>query len=451
MLIFLATLALAGPDLTLQVEPSPSPAVVELALESLLWINLDHPSGAPEVVAEILGDDLMHCPNLTSPQGFRPSHDAELWKKGLLRYAVIEVTASAIYVSGSKVVDLHQGRVPVDHKHGVVIRPLLKVLLRQNEAQHQFANACGHPDYQPKGRPTSGASGRLLLAVAPDMPFDLINEVLLTARKARFKYFYLYASSTNIARDPLLVPPTLNDVGLRVFVASDGGLGLDADVEGTEDAAALRADLPEPTATSQARVVPYPASPYGAVASAAGALLAKGWNPAVLARLDADDLRATRQPPRPRRASSTVSGRSPITAIPIVLPEGAEQDLTSPESQRTRFSITGSSPHVATFTPPAHVADALNTPEVGAQLKKVLSCYRDEEEDTPGLAGKLYLELRVSPTGRPDRVSYLPTSTLDDVHLRECVQDAFLGLDLPKAALSPEPMLWGVQFTLSKR
>lgn len=444
MFILTALLALASPDLTLEVAASASPAVVEVPLDSLLWVNIAHPSGPAEAVAEILGDDLMHCANLTSPLGFRPAHRDQLWGSDLLRYAVIEVSAEAISVSGQEVVRLDQGRVPQEHKHGVVIRPLLEILLTQHEAQHQFANACEHPPYEPGGPPTSAANARLLLAVAPDVPFDLVNEVLLTARKARFKYFYLYATAKRVLDDPLRSPPALHDAGIRVYVASDGGLGIDSETEGTDKPSGLVGYLPTPSSTPHARVVPYPASPFGAVAGAAGALLAKGWTPAVLPRLSADDLRKERQPPKPKKVTPSKHTGHVVTAIPLLLPEGDPSTARASESQRTRFSITGSTPHVATFTPPAHVADALNTPEMGAQLKKVLTCYRDEEEDKPGMVGDLVLELRVGPAGRPASLSWLPTSTLEDRNLRECVHDVFMALDLPRAAVTPEPMLWRV-------
>lgn len=131
----------------------------------------------------------------------------------------------------------------------------------------------------------------------------------------------------------------------------------------------------------------------------------------------------------------------------MTLPEGGETLIASRRTAaRTRFSITGSTPHVATFTPPVHLADALNTPEVGGQLKTVLTCYRDEESDTEGLKGDLVLELKASPSGRISKVRLMPTSTIDDPHLRRCVVDAFAALSMPGAAITAEPMLWTVSF-----
>jgi hypothetical protein len=435
----------APPSLEVRVVPPDVPAAVEVPLDSFYWVNLDHPKGAAEAVAEILGDDLKDCDNLKGPYGFQPSKADALWEAGLLRYAVVELTADALSVAGQPVVKLEDGRIPDRVKDGVVIRPLLRLLLTQHEAQIQFAAACGHPEWTPRGPATSASSGRLLVAVAPDMPFDVVQEVLLTARKARFKHFYLLAKGRRTLADPLAAPPDLADAGLRLYVASDGGLGLDSESEGTDTATAVAGYLPTPRKTRSARVVPYPASPFAAVAAAAGATLANGWEPAVLPRLDSDDLRAARAQPVPMVAVTRIPARRAITAVPVTLPEGGALETAS-DARRTRFSISGATPHVAIFTPPAHVADALNTPEIGAQLKKVLTCYRDEEQDKPGLQGDLVLEMRVRPSGEAERGVYLPTSTLDDELLRGCVLDEFLALRLPAAALTPEPMLWRVRF-----
>jgi hypothetical protein len=432
------------PPLELRVETVDVPATVDVPIDTLYWVNLDHPKGAAEAVAEILGDDLSDCANLIGPHGFQPSRADALWARDLLRYAVVEVTAEAIYVAGQPVVRLERGRVPDGAKDGVVIRPLLKRLLAQHEAQIQFAAACGHPEWRPGGPPTSASSARLL-AVAPDMPFDVVHEVLLTARKARFRSFYLYAKGRRTMSDPLAAPPDLVDAGLRVFVASDGGLGLDSEEESRDNATALTGYLPAPRRSRSARVVPYPASPFSAVVAASGALLAKGWEPAVLPRLDAEDLRAARLPAAATAATTRIPAKRAVSAVPVTLPEGGALE-TAADARRTRFSISGATAHLAIFTPPAHVADALNTPEMGAQLKKVLTCYRDEEHDKPGLKGDLVLEMRVRPNGEAERGVYLPTSTITDDLLRSCVLDQFLALRLPAAALTPEPMLWRVRF-----
>jgi hypothetical protein len=448
MLILLSWLApaLAGPSpLQLHVDPVDVPAVVEVSLDSLLWVNVSHPSGAAEAVAEVLGDDLVHCDDLRSATGFKPRHADDLWKRDLLRYAIIEVSATSISVGGQRVLDLVGGDTPDSAKRGVVLVPVLDALLAQAEAQYQFRVACNDPEWVPGGAATSASNQAVLLAVAPDVPFDVVHEILLTARKARFKYFYLYASGRNVVADPHARPPTLGDNGLSVYVASDGGLGIDSQEEGRDTASLLLDYLPRPAGTRSGRVVPYQASPFSRVVGAAGALLAKGWEPAVLSRLDSEDLRAVRSAPTSRSVDRSISGRRSVTAVPITLPEG---DVTVSEvrEKRTRFVITGNTPHVAIFTPPAHLADALNTPDVGASLKHVLTCYRDEEADTEGLSGELVFEILVQPSGQVSKVSLLPTSSLQDLHLRRCATDAFTALHFPSYAVTPEPMLWKVLF-----
>lgn len=446
MLILLSLLATAAPPaLELRAAPIEVPAVVEIPPNSLYWVNLKYPGGPTEAVAEILGDNLVHCDNLRGMLGFQPALGDALWERGLLRYATIELTSTALYVGDEKVLTLEQGRVPESHKQGVVIRPLLDQLLAQQEAQVQFSAACDHPEWRPGAGSTSGANGRVLVAVAPDMPFDVVHEVLVTARKARFKYFYFHAEGERVLQDPLAPPPMLGEIGARVFVASDGGLGIDATEEGTDGPRELLTYLPLPKTTRSARVVPYPASPVARVIAAAGTLLAKGWHPTVLPRLDADDLRQARVAPRAEDQSIELPSRRPITAVVLTLPEGSARETVA-DSRRTRFSITGTTPHVAVFTPPAHLADALNTPEVGAQLKAVLTCYRDESEDQESLSGDLVIEVRVKPSGEAARGTYLPTSTISDPLLRSCVLDEFLSLTLPAAAITPDPMLWRVQF-----
>lgn len=449
MLISLLSLfapALAGPSpLRLNVASVDVPAVVEVPLDSLVWVDVDHPKGATEAVAEILGDDLVHCEDLRSSMGFRPRHADQLWSAGLLRYAVVEVTARTVSVGGRKVADLVGGDTVDRDKRGVVLLPLLDELMAQREAQYQFRVSCKDPEWSRDGAPTAASNESLLLAVAPDVPFDVVHEVLLTARKAHFKRFYLYASSRTVVSDPRPEPPTLGDSGISVYVASDGGLGIDSQAEGEDTARALTGYLPRPAATRSARVVPYQSSPFSHLVGAAGALLARGWEPAVLSRLDSEDMRAGRVAPHDRSTTRNISGKRSVTAVPITLPEG-DPSVAAVRDKRTRFVITGNTPHVAIFTPPAHLADALNTPDVGAHLKQVLTCYRDEETDTEGLTGELVLEIQVQPSGTVSHLSLLPTSTIDDVHLRRCATDAFAGLQFPSYAVTPEPMLWKVLF-----
>jgi hypothetical protein len=438
--------AFAAPDLQLAVEPVEVPAAVEVPVEAFVWVNLDYPGGVTEAIAEVLGDDLAQCPNLRSPDGFRPKDADDLWRRDLLRYATVEVTAQGILVSGRLIVPLEAGKVPDRWKEGVVIRPLVEVLLRQREAQYQFRMACKDGPWAPGGPATSDIAERVLVAVAADVPFDVVNEVLQSARKARFKTFYLYARTRRPVRDTNAPPPSLAQTGLAVYVASDGGLGIDPEEEG-QDVPSLLAEYvapPAPGVAPAGRVVPYPASPFGAVVGAAGALLGQGWSPAVLIRLDAPDLRARRTPPAPRATLRVIPARRTLHAVPVTLPESGEEDPRS-NARRTRFTLSGSTPHVAIFTPPAHLADLVNSPEVASQLKGVLGCYRDEEVDTPGLQGELALELRVAPSGEVTQVTLLPTTTIDDPHLRACVTDDFQALRLPSAALTPEPMLWKIQ------
>jgi len=449
LLASLTTPARAGEDdLVLHVDPVDVPATVDVPLDTLLWVNLRYKGGPTEAVAEVLGDDLANCPDLRSELGFRPRDARDLFRRDLLRYAVVEVTAEQILVGGVPVMPLEDGDTPERLKEGVILRPLMDALLKQAEAQYQFQLACKDPAWTSDGTVTSGSSGRLLVAVAPDVPFDVLQEVLVTARKARFKIFYLHARSRKTVSDPLPEPPSVGDATMRVFVASDGGLGIDSQEEGQDTASLLIDYLPSPAGTRSARVVPYPASPFAYVVSGSGALLSKGWEPALLARFDKDDLRATRQAPVPRTVERRISARRSVQAVPVTLPEGAQQTTTSRrEVSRTRFTITGDTPHVATFTPPAHLADALNRPDVYQQLNPILTCYRDEEADTEGLAGELVLQLQVGPSGTVTSVSLLPTSTVEDVHLRRCTVDTFRELTLPSVAVTPEPMLWTVALT----
>jgi hypothetical protein len=444
--LLLGWLALAAPPaLRLGVAPVDVPAVIEIPVDSLVWVDAHHPMGAPEAVAEVLGDDMARCPDLRSSLGFRPRGAEDLWERELLRYAVVEVTAEGIAVSGRTVMPLEGGDTPERLKEGLVLTPLLDTLLAHREVLFQFRGACGDPAWEKGGAPTAASGERLLLAVAPDVPFDVVYEVLFTARKARFKHFYLYARSRRVVPDPLNDPPSVGDASVRVFVASDGGLGIDYEEEGQDSPQELLTYLPRPAASRSARVVPYPVSPFARVAGAAGALLAQGFEPAVLPRLDRDDLRASRVAPVPQAVVRTVSGTRSVQAVPITIPEGtAEERRTA--GNVTRFSITGSTPHVAVFTPPAHLADALNTPEVGSRLKHVLTCYRDEESDNTGLQGMLALEVRVKPDGTAEKVAILPTSDLDDPHVRRCVVDEFAALRFPQAAITPDPMLWKVLF-----
>ncbi|MFK7931741.1 MAG: hypothetical protein AB8H79_26425 [Myxococcota bacterium] len=439
----------AESDLELHVEPVMVPATSQVPLDTLLWVNLEHRLGPAGAVAEILGDDFSRCDDLRSVHGFRPRHAKELWADGLLRHAVVEVTRDGVYVGGTLVVTLEGGKTPDRLKEGVVLRPVLDALLRQREAQYQFRMACEDEAWAP-GVLTSASSESLLVAVAPDMPFDVVHEVLVSARKARFKRFYLYAKSRRFAPDPQAAPPTLGNTKMRVFVASDGGLGIDPQEEGLDAPSAVVSYLPSPAGTRTSTAIPYPSSPFSAVVGAAGALLAKGWHPSLGVRLDGDDLRSARIAPAAPAVERVLSSNRPVSAVPITLPEGNEQtSSTRRSSPRTRFVITGASTHVATFTPPAHLADALNTPSVGGQLKTVLTCYRDEESDTQGLAGTLVLELRANPAGGVESATLLPTSTVSDPHLRTCVIDAFTALRLPGAAITPEPMLWTVEFGMT--
>lgn len=446
MLAVLLTLfASAAPPLEVHVDPVQVPAVVEVPVENLVWADAMHDQGPAWVVAEILGDDLQHCDVLRSADGFKPAHAEELWSEGLLSHAVVEVTHEGVSVAGRLIVPLVDGQTPSHLKDGVVLRPLLQTLMAYRETQYQFRVACRDPAWKAGGVPTSASSERLLVAVAGDMPFDVVHEVLLTARKARFKTFYLYARGKRVVADPLAMPPSVGDAGARVFVASDGGLGIDYQDEGTDTPASLVTYLPRPAGTRSARVVPYGISPFAAVAGAAGALLDRGFEPAVLPRLDGDELRAGRQAPHPIQTRRSISGRRAVTAVPITLPEGSAEERRT-VGNVTRFSITGATPHVAIFTPPVHLADALNTPAIGSQLKRVLTCYRDEQSGNAALEGELVLEVRVKPTGEAERVSFLPTSTLDDRHVRRCVVDEFMSLPYPQAAITPDPMLWKVNF-----
>lgn len=437
--------AAAPPALEVRVDPVQVPAVVEVPVENLVWADAMHDQGPAWVVAEILGDDLEHCEDLRSADGFKPAHADALWSQGLLSHAVIEVSHAGVSVAGRLVVPLVDGQTPEHVKDGVVLRPLLQTLMAYRETQYQFRVACKDPAWKAGGTPTAASAERLLIAVAPDMPFDVVHEVLLTARKARFKTFYLYARGRRVVSDPEATPPAVGDAGVRVFVASDGGLGIDYQDEGTDTPASLTSYLPRPAGTRSARVVPYGISPFSAVVGAAGALLDRGFEPAVLPRLDGDELRAARQAPRPVETRRTISGRRAVTAVPITLPEGSAEERRT-VGNVTRFSITGATPHVAIFTPPVHLADALNTPAIGSQLKRVLTCYRDEQSENEGLEGELVLEVRVKPTGQAERVSFLPTSTLEDRHVRRCVVDEFMSLPYPQAAITPDPMLWKVNF-----
>jgi len=440
----------ADSSLELHVEPVMVPATSQVPLDTLVWVNLEHRLGPAGAVAEILGDDFSRCDDLRSVHGFRPRHARELWAQGLLRHAVVEVTRDGIFVGGTLVVTLEDGQTPDRLKEGVVLRTVLDALLRQREAQYQFRIACEDEAWAP-GVLTSASSERLLVAVAPDMPFDVVHEVLVSARKARFKQFYLYAKSRRFAPDPQTSPPRLGDTQMRVFVASDGGLGIDPQEEGQDSPSAVVGYLPSPASTRTSTVIPYSSSPFSAVVGAAGALLAKGWHPSLGVRLDGQDLRSGRVAPSAQPVSRVLSSSRPISAVPITLPEGAQQTSSARrKTPRTRFVITGATSHVATFTPPAHLADALNTPSMGGQLKTVLTCYRDEESDTQGLAGELVLELRASPAGGVESAKLLPTSTVTDPHLRTCVIDAFTALRLPGAAITPEPMLWTVAFGMTR-
>ena len=452
MLILLASLWLTASaeddHLRLHVPPVDVPATVDVPLDSLVWVNLRYQGGPTEAVAEILGDDLSNCPDLRSDLGFRPRDTRELFRRDLVRYAVVEVSATGIRVGGQDVMPLEDGNTPERLKEGVVLRPLLDALLAQAEAQYQFQRACQDPAWEPGGAVTSASSGRLLVAVSPDVPFDVLQEVLVTARKARFKTFYLAARSRRSVTDPLPQPPAVGDATMRVFVASDGGLGIDSQEEGQDSASLLIDYLPSPAGTRSARVVPYPASPFAYVVGGAGALLSKGWEPALLARFDKDDLRAPRRAPTVGFGEPRDLGRRSVQAVPVTLPEGAVEPQTSRRTvARTRFTITGETPHVATFTPPAHLADALNRPDVYRQLNPILTCYRDEEADDEGMEGELVLQLQVGPSDTAESVTLLPTTTIEDVHVRRCAVDTFKELRLPSVAVTPEPMLWTISLT----
>lgn len=442
----------ADDDLVLHVEPVDVPAVVEVPLGTLLWVNLKYKGGPAEAVAEVLGDDLMNCPDIRSNLGFRPRDAKRLFQRDLLRYAVVEITAEHIAVGGIPVMPLENGDTPERLKEGVILRPVRDALLKQAEAQYQFQLACKDEPWVEGGAPTAASSGRLLIAAAADIPFDVLQEVLVTARKAHFKVFYLYARGRNRVEDPLPEPPRVGDASMRVYVASDGGLGIDSQEEGQDTASLLVDYLASPAGTRSARVVPYPSSPFAYVVGASGALLSKGWEPALLARFNRDDLRAERQVPRPYVVQKNLSLRRSVQVVPVTLPEGAETEGTGRRTiARTRFTITGDTPHIATFTPPAHLADALNRPDVYEQLNPILTCYRDEEGDTEGLGGAFVLEVRVGPDGSTDTVRVLPTTTIDDVHLRRCTVDTFTELILPSVAVTPEPMLWTVELSPGKK
>ena len=444
MLLF-AMLTHAAPPLEIGVDPVAVPAAVEVPADTLVWVDVTHPDGAPAAVAEVLGDDLANCPKIASTMGFRPRGLHDLWASGVLGRALVEVTAAGVRVGGDTLVSLENGAVPERFKEGVVIRPLLDRLLAHREALYQFRVACDDPPWKMGGPATAASREHLLLAVAPDVPFDVVHEVLVSARKARFKHFYLYARGRTVRPDPLAAPPDLGDASTRVFVASDGGLGIDYEQEGTDSPRALLGYLPAASGDDSARVVPYLVSPFADVVGAAGALLAHGYAPALLPRLDREDLRTGRSQPRPRRARHLIPANRTVQAVPITLPEGSAEQRRR-VGNVTRFSIAGATPHVAIFTPPAHLADALNTPEVGARLKHILTCYRDEESDEEGLKGGIDLEVHVRPTGAPDTVKVLPTSELEDPHLRRCVVDEFTALRFPQAAITPDPMLWRIQF-----
>lgn len=445
LLSLLAPSRAASDDLVLHVEPVDVPTTVSVPVDSLLWVNLDYEKGPVEAVAEVLGDDLANCPNIRSNLGFRPTDARSLFERGLLRHAVVEITAEHIAVGGVPVMPLEAGKTPERLKEGVVLRPVRDALLRQAEAQYQFQLACKDGPWSEGGAPTAGSSGRLLIAAAPDVPFDVLQEVLVTARKAHFKVFYLYARSRRMVEDPLPTPPSVGDATMRIFVASDGGLGIDSQEEGQDSPTQLLGYLPSPAGTRSARVVPYPASPFAYVVGAGGALLSKGWEPALLARFDKDDLRAERQAPQPRVVRRALSSRRGVQAVPITLPEGTETVTSGRRTgARTRFTITGDTAHVAIFTPPAHLADALNRPDVYRQLNPILTCFRDEEADTAGLRGEIVLQVQAAPSGATRSVKLLPTTTIDDVHMRRCAVDTFNELRLPAVAVTPEPMLWTV-------
>ena len=60
------------------------------------------------------------------------------------------------------------------------------------------------------------------------------------------------------------------------------------------------------------------------------------------------------------------------------------------------------------------------------------------------MTGELVLQLRVGPSGKASEVTLMPTTTLEDVHVRRCTVDTFTELTLPSVAVTPEPMLWTV-------
>jgi len=125
-----------------------------------------------------------------------------------LDYAIVEVGASHIRVSGEPVIDIADGRIGASELRGMLISRLYDQLLELAEnskvaaAQRcaTWASAGEFPKSQPK----------VLLAIDASVPYDTVQRVLFTAGQAQFSRFYFLVDDPTPDAQTPSDPPELH-------------------------------------------------------------------------------------------------------------------------------------------------------------------------------------------------------------------------------------------------
>ena len=96
---------------------------------------------------------------------------------------LVALGPDVLAVDGEKVTVLEQGRVPVRHQEGMIIRPLLDKLEERSERSKMIAEY--NPDFK--------FQGKMIFQGYQDLPFEVLNSILYTAARAGYSQFQLAA------------------------------------------------------------------------------------------------------------------------------------------------------------------------------------------------------------------------------------------------------------------
>lgn len=213
--LFAAVLVLAGctryaeqPVLSLSMPlPTASFSIAHPISDFLL------PSGA--AIRGARGPDELESLAALLRPGAEDEQVARALSDGRLRVALVELDRGEIRFGGETIAPLDAFEVPSELERGMVVRPLFDALKEAADDAKSLAQ---------RG-PSATFTGRLLLAVHPDAPFEVIRQLMYTCGQAQFAEFRFLVADEHPG--PGRPEPT-GDRQIDVRVGADGSIAVSA-------------------------------------------------------------------------------------------------------------------------------------------------------------------------------------------------------------------------------